>query len=180
LANPSDANKVVSVKHMVGAADTLIVDAGGFTIEGAATQILVGHNGSGSPVFGHAKTFYRSSDLTDWKILSEYLPPRAHLRNVAADRTWDETEAYEIYSVDLGGGGADITITLAAAMPHGRTLTVKDMLGMANVIPAPFGQKIVIADAGGGTFDGAATLNITSAYGSATVFKNGSGNWSVI
>ena len=98
--------------------------------------------------------------------------------------------AAALYNVALGSGieilgvslvaGVDTAVVLAAAEPTGRTITIKDESGTANAIAAPAGQKISISDAGAATFDGATPLDITSGYGAVTLYKNVSGNWSII
>ena len=86
---------------------------------------------------------------------------------------WPVTEPASVYSAKLAG--IDIDIVIDAAMPLGRTLSVKDQDGLA--APA---QQIVITDAAGGTFDGAVSLIINTAYGMAKFFKNDAGNWSIL
>jgi len=73
----------------------------------------------------------------------------------------------------------DRTIVLNPAYPIGTTVVVKDELGLANAIPAPIGQMVSIVDAAR-TFDGATPLNITTAYGAVTLYKNSASNWSII
>ena len=74
--------------------------------------------------------------------------------------------------------GAVTTISLDTNMPVGRQITIKEESGIANALPG--GQYVTIVDGGGATIDGAASLNIQVAYGSVTLYKNTSGNWSVI
>ena len=84
----------------------------------------------------------------------------------------------EILGVGLQAG-VDTVVTLNAGEPQGRTILIKDELGLANNIPG--GQKISIVDSGGAgiLFDGATPLLITTAYGSVTLYKNNANNWSV-
>jgi hypothetical protein len=72
----------------------------------------------------------------------------------------------------------DRTIVLNPAYPIGTKVVIKDELGLANAIAAPVGQMVSIVDAAR-TFDGVTPLNITTAFGAVTLYKNSASNWSV-
>lgn len=72
-------------------------------------------------------------------------------------------------------------VSLDTNLPVGRQITIKDEGGTANALPpGPGSQRIIITDSGGATFDGSASVPITVPYGSVTLYKNTSGNWSII
>ena len=67
----------------------------------------------------------------------------------------------------------DITVNLAAGFGTGSVVVIKDEGGNADV----GNQKIIIADGGANNIDGAATLEITTAYGAVSLYKAASGHW---
>lgn len=75
---------------------------------------------------------------------------------------------------------SNITINLVATYVTGDKVVIKDEAGIADAIPEAGGQKIIIADGGGNNIDGAATLDITTAYGAVTLYKAASGHWFII
>jgi len=172
------AGKLIVIKNVAGRNGVVITPGGGDTIEGAATFVLTADDGLGGVAAGHGVAIYKDSG-TDWKIWAEYKAEITKVRHVTASRVWDGTERYDIYSCQLVLG-VDIDITLAANHQQGRKLYIKDENGIANIIAAPFGQRVHITDAAAGTFDGAAFLDLNTLYGAATLYKNAAGNWSVV
>ena len=168
---------VMVVKHETGANYTDIIPQGGETIGGAANYLLIGTMGGAVAAPNASVTFFKAG--TDWKIFAEYQPPSTRVRFETGNRAWNAEELHDKYLCTLTPG-ADITITLDATMEIGRTITIKDQGGTANAIPSPGGQKIIIVDAGGGIFDGATPLDITTGYGSVTLVKTDTGDWSII
>jgi hypothetical protein len=166
----STPNTVLLFQVGSGSDTFILTPQGSDSVGGQASFVLEGA--------GQAVALY-SNGLDNWQVWGEYTPPAATVRFVSSDTTWAATDLHKIYSVQLFSG-ADTTITLATDHPIGRTVTIKDQLGLANATPSPGGQRIVIADASGGTFDGAATLEVTTAYGAVTLYKNDGGDWSIL
>ena len=166
------------IQHEVGSDRVYILPMGGDTVGGESSYLLVGSSGLGLPAPGAAVALYKDGG-TNWAIWSEYRPDPSRIRFVSSDTIWLTIEKYDIYSVQLVAG-VDITITLDMNMAPGRTFTIKDENGIANAIPSPAGQKIMIVDGGAGTFDGVFVLEITVGYGSVTIYKTQAGNWAII
>jgi len=91
------------------------------------------------------------------------------------------------YTVDSGAnddtflsvnraGAVTITLPDANAAGQGRLLVIKDIGGNAGTA----GQEITVDAAGTDLIDGAATAVISSAYGSVTIYCDGSANWYII
>lgn len=172
------AGTVMIFQHTTGANSVLLVPSAGETINGGALYEMVGTSGGGVAAPRAAVAIFRASS-TDWKIWSEYRPNPTRVRFEGGNRVWLAVEEHDIYSCQLSLG-VDIQITLDVAMEVGRTVTLKDEYGLANAVPSPGGQKITVLDGGGGLIDGAASFDITVAYGSVTLYKTQAGNWAII
>lgn len=168
---------VIVVKHETGANYVDIVPQGGDTIDGQTSYRFVGTSGGAVAAPNAAVAIFKAG--TDWKIWSEYRPPETRVRYETGNRLWLALELHDTYLCSLTPG-VDIAILLEAAMPTGRTVTIKDVDGTANAIPSPGGQKITVSDGAAGTIDGAASFDITTAYGSVTLIKTPAGNWAII
>lgn len=151
--------------------DARITPAGGDTIMGQASFSLAQ---------GQAVVFFKDGG-TDWLQWGHApLPGSEPYRRLTDLAGGIVVERHSVRNVGvLLVAGVDSNVILDTALPVGREITIKDEDGLANAIPAPLGQKIHITDNGGATFDGAAFLDITTAYGSATMYKNSNGNWSI-
>lgn len=171
LAN-SEAARVLVVRVKAGTNATTVVRSGADTVGGATSLQLIAANGSG-PVVGDTITLF-SDGVSAWNLWASHRPPLGELLEVSADRTVGSWETFSLVSCILSPS-TDITVTLNTGLPIGHKLTVKDENGTASGA-----QRIIITDSGASTFDGAATVEITTGYGALGLYKNTSGNWSIV
>ena len=168
------------VRHADGLNYVVLTPQGGDTVGGLALQYIRGGSDGVAGVYAGTVKVLFSDGGTDWKVWNIFQPPAAQVYTLTASWSFSQVDDYwKVIPCQLSAG-VDIDITLTAPFPMGWTLTFKDESGLANAIPAPGGQKIHIVDSGGATFDGAASLDITVAYAAVTIYRNATGNWSII
>ena len=131
-----------------GAADSSAADGAGLKIDGSDKSIVWGHS---EQAFVVDADLYAKAGLT------------ARLDAISSNTTL--TQGSFLVKVSTSGGA--VTVTLPSSMPTGKVFVIKDD-GSAGSNP------ITIDTAGSETIDGAASIQIISAYGAANLMFDGS------
>ena len=146
-----DPNNIVVLTHPAGSSQLRLYNSG-----------LMGLTWAGGLEYTFTNTEF---DVKGNQITNFVYPHRLTSANI--------TNAITNYIISVDTS-ARHTITLATVTTNvGRVFIIKDVTGNANV------ANIIIDTEGGQNIDGAASYTINTAYGSATLYSNGS-NWFVI
>lgn len=147
---------------------------------GITALILTPDNGSGLIDSRNQSITLYSDGVGTWRVWNKYTSPesKVYFINGVAAHAVSDNPSFEIYSVILTPG-QDCDITIDPAIPPGTTLTFADETGIANAIAAPLGQRIRITDLVN-PIDGNLIYEITTNYGSVTIYKSPFGRWKII
>ena len=131
-----------------GAAASTNADGAGLKIDGCDKSMTWSHSGQ---AFKFDADLYAAAGLT------------GRLHAISANTTL--TQGHFLVKCSTAGGA--ITVTLPSSMPTGKVFVIKDDGSAAS-------NAITIATAGSETIDGAASVQIISAYGAANLMFDGS------
>ena len=137
----------LTIQCASGSANSSASDGAGLKIDGADASFLWSHSGQHMEINEDCKL----NGMT------------AALAAISSDTTL--TQKHFLVKVSTSGGA--VTVTLPSSMPTGKVFVIKDD-GSAS------SNAITIATAGSETIDGAASIQIISAYGAANLMFDGS------
>jgi hypothetical protein len=138
----------LTIQVASGSANSSASDGAGLKIDGADKSMTWSHS---DQAFKFDADAYLAAGMT------------GRLHAISADATL--TQGHFLVKVSTSGGA--VTVTLPSSMPTGKVFVVKDD-GSAG------SNAITIATAGSETIDGAASIQIISAYGAANLMFDGS------